>query len=114
MENQEAKKLVESFAKVVSAVAGIDKNKDGKLQVNEIFEIVQTLAMEIFNIYGDVETGIDQLANADSKDYDLFVKTFAEKFDLANNDAEALIEKVIYFVQDGIELFFEIKGQFKK
>ena len=114
MENVEAKKLVESFGKVVSAVAGIDKNKDGKLQVNEIFEIVQTLAMEIFNIYGDIETGFEQLANADSKDYDLFVKAFAEKFDLANDEAEALIEKVIYFVQDGIELFFEIKGQFKK
>ena len=114
MENVEAKKLVESFAKVVSAVAGIDKNKDGKLQVNEIFEIVQTLAMEIFNIYGDIETGFEQLANADSKDYDLFVKAFADKFDLANDEAEALIEKVIYFVQDGIDLFFEIKAQFKK
>jgi hypothetical protein len=114
MENQEAKKLVESFAKVVSAVAKIDTNGDGKLQLNEIFELVQVLASEIFTVYGDVETGIDQLANADSKDYDLFVKAFAEKFDLANDEAEALIEKVIYLVQDGIELFFEIKGQFKK
>ena len=114
MENVEAKKLVESFAKVVSAVAGIDKNKDGKLQVNEIFDIVQVLAMEIFNVYGDIETGIAQLGNTDSKDFRVIVDAFAAKFDLEDNHAEELIEKTLNFVLDGYELFEEIKLYFKK
>lgn len=114
MENVEAKKLVESFAKVVSSVAGIDKNKDGKLQVNEIFEVVQILAMEIFNVYGDVETGLDQLGNTDSKDFRDFVDAFAAKFELENEEAEILIEKTLNFVLDGYELFEEIKLFFKK
>lgn len=114
MENVEAKKLVESFAKVVSAVAGIDKNKDGKLQVNEIFEIVQILAMEIFNIYGDIETGIEQLGNTDSQDFRFIVNAFAAKFDLEDDHAEELIEKTLNFVLDGYELFEEIKLYFKK
>ena len=114
MENVEAKKLVESFAKVVSAVAKIDTNGDGKLQLNEIFELVQVLASEIFTVYGDVETGIEQLSNTDSKDFRVIVAAFAAKFDLEDDHAEELIEKTLNFVLDGYELFEEIKLYFKK
>jgi Ca2+-binding EF-hand superfamily protein len=114
MEKVEAKKLVESLGKVVTAIARIDKNKDGKIQLNEIFDVVQVLAVEVFNIYGDVEEGLIQLQNADSSDRHLLIAAFAEKFELENEEAEELIESIIFFLHDGFELFLKIQGYFRK
>lgn len=113
MEKEQAKKLVESFAKVASAVAKVDKNKDGKLQVGEIFELLQIVAVEIFNVYGDIEVGLDQLGSASNNDRHILAMAFAEKFDLENDEAEDLIESVVYFALDGFELYQKFQAHFK-
>jgi hypothetical protein len=114
MEKEQAKVLAETLGKVVSAAVQIDKNKNGKIETMEIFELVQVLGMEIFKVYGDFKEGINQIANADSQDFRYLVDAFASKFDLENDDAENLIEKIAYLIADAIELVDEAKEILKK
>ena len=114
MEKEQAKLLAETLGKVVSAAVQIDKNKNGKIETMEIFELVQVLGMEIFKVYGDFKEGIDQISNIDSKDFRFLVDAFASKFDLENDEAENLIEKIAYLIADAIELVDEAKEILKK
>jgi len=114
MEKEQAKVLAETLGKVVSAAVQIDKNKNGKIETMEIFELVQVLGMEIFKVYGDFKEGIDQISNIDSKDFRFLVDAFASKFDLENDEAENLIEKIAYLIADAIELVDEAKEILKK
>ena len=114
MEKEQAKLLAETLGKIVSAAVQIDKNKNCKIETMEIFELVQVLGMEIFKVYGDFKEGINQIANADSKDFRYLVDAFASKFDLENDEAENLIEKIAYLIADAIELVDEAKEILKK
>jgi hypothetical protein len=114
MEKEQAKVLAETLGRIVTAVVKIDKNQNGKIETMEIFELVQVMAVELFKVYGDIKEGIDQIANIDSKDFRFLVDAFASKFDLDNDEAETLIEKIAYLLADAIEIVDEAKQLLKK
>jgi hypothetical protein len=114
MEKEQAKLLAETLGKIVTAAIKIDQNDNGKIETMEIFELVQVLAVELFKVYGDIKEGIDQIANIDSKDFRFLVDAFASKFDLENDEAENLIEKIAYLLADAIEIVDEAKELLKK
>lgn len=99
-----ASRLIEAFAKIISQVATLDKDKDGSISIAEIITFVQAFIMEAVAVYGDFSTALQQLRDADGEDRKLLVTTFADKFELPNNDAEVLIEDWIFHVIDTAEL----------
>lgn len=98
-----AKSLVETLAKVASTAASIDKNKDGKIDLNETITVVQAFIVEGINVFGDFKEGLDQLRGATAEDMKVLVDAFKVKFDLENDEIEELIEDWISLVIEVID-----------
>lgn len=99
-----ATRLIEAFAKIISQVATLDKDKDGAISIAEVITFVQAFIMEAVAVYGDFKTAIGQLRDADGEDRALLATTFADKFELPSNEAEVLIEDWIFHVIETVEL----------
>ena len=99
-----ATRLIEAFAKIISQVATLDKDKDGSISVTEIITFVQSFIMEAVAVYGDFATAIPQLRDANGDDRTMLAQTFAEKFELPNEEAEVLIEDWIFQILDLADL----------
>lgn len=99
-----ATKLVETLAKVASLAASIDRNQDGKIDLNETITVVQAFILEGINVFGDFNEGLNQLRNADSEAMKTLVEAFKVKFDLPNDDLESLIEDWISVVLEVVDI----------
>lgn len=99
-----ATKLVETLAKVASIAAAIDKNKDGKIDLNETITAVQAFIVEGINVFGDFNEGLNQLRDASGDDMKVLVEAFKAKFDLDNDDLESLIEDWISVVIEVVDI----------
>lgn len=105
-------KIVTGFlAQLVSAVANIDGNKDGKISWIEILNKVQVIGLSALATFPQVNlrTALAQLKDVDSGERDILMATFSEKFDLTNDQAEWLIEDWIKWLEEGFTLFKRTK-----
>jgi hypothetical protein len=100
MDKQELKSLVTAFGELITAAAKLDSDKDGKIELTEIFSFVQTLVMKVAGVYGSFPEAIKQLNDVTSEERTEFIDTFASEFELSNDDAEELIEEWLYMVDD--------------
>lgn len=108
-----ATKLVETLAKVASTAAAADKNKDGKIDLNETITLVQAFIVEGINVFGDFKEGLDQLRSASGDDMKVLVEAFKTKFDLDNDDLESLIEDWISVVIEVVDII-QYTGKYLK
>jgi len=99
-----ATRLIEAFAKIISQVATLDKDKDGTISIAEIITFVQAFIMEAVAVYGDFSTAVKQLRDANGEDRKLLATAFADKFELPSQEAEVLIEDWIFHIIETTEL----------
>lgn len=99
-----ATRLIEAFAKIISQLATLDKDKDGTISIAEIITFVQAFIMEAVAVYGDFKTALKQLRDSNGEDRKLLATTFADKFELPSQEAEVLIEDWIFHIIDTAEL----------
>jgi len=99
-----ATRLIEAFAKIISQVATLDKDKDGTISIAEIITFVQAFIMEAVAVYGDFSTAVKQLRDANGEDRQLLATAFADKFELPSQEAEVLIEDWIFHIIETTEL----------
>lgn len=99
-----ATRLIEAFAKIISQLATLDKDKDGTISIAEIITFVQAFIMEAVAVYGDFKTALQQLRDSNGEDRKLLATTFADKFELPSQEAEVLIEDWIFHIIDTAEL----------
>ena len=100
MEKQELKLVVSAFGQLITAAANLDSDKDGRIELTEIFNFVQTLVMKVAGVYGSFPKALKQLNDVTSDERSEFIDLFAAKFELSNEDAEKLIEEWLFVVDD--------------
>ena len=100
MEKQELKLVVAAFGQLITAAANLDSDKDGQIELTEIFNFVQTLVMKVAGVYGSFPAAIKQLKDVTSDERTEFIDLFAANFELSNEDAEKLIEEWLFVVDD--------------
>lgn len=88
------------LGKGITAVVTVDADQDGTIQLLEIFNKVQAIAIEGYTIYQitDFETLKAQLGDLDTSELIEIVDSVAATFDIPNDDAEALIEDWLTFI----------------
>lgn len=100
MDKQELKQLVTAFGELITAAARLDSDKDGKIELTEIFNFVQILVMKVAGVYGSFPEAIKQLNNVNSEERKEFVNAFADSFQLENKQAEQVIEEWLFIFDD--------------
>ena len=100
MEKQELKLVVAAFGQLITAAANLDSDKNGQIELTEIFTFVQTLVMKVAGVYGSFPSAIKQLNDVTSDERSEFIDLFASNFELTNDNAEKLIEEWLYVVDD--------------
>ena len=100
MEKQELKLVVSAFGQLITAAANLDTDKNGQIELTEIFTFVQTLVMKVAGVYGSFPKALKQLNDVTSDERSEFIDLFASNFELTNVDAEKLIEEWLYVVDD--------------
>lgn len=109
-------KIVSGFlGQLVTAVANIDGNGDGKISWIEILNKVQVIGLSALSIFPNVNlrVALAQLKDADAGERDQLIAAFSEKFDLSNDQAEWIIEDWIKWLEDGFTLFKRTQATFK-
>lgn len=109
-------KIVSGFlGQLVTAVANIDSNGDGKISWVEILNKVQVIGLSALAIFPNVNlrVALAQLKDADAGERDQLIGAFSEKFDLSNDQAEWIIEDWINWLEDGFTLFKRTQATFK-
>ena len=100
MDKQELKSLVTAFGELITAAAKLDSDKDGKIELTEIFSFVQTLVMKVAAVYGSFPYAIKQFKDVKSAERKELIAAFADSFNLENNDAEEVIEEWLFVIDD--------------
>lgn len=87
------------LGKGITAVVTVDANQDGVIQLLEVFNKVQAIAIEGYTLYQitDFATLKAQLGDLDTSELIEIVDSIAVTFDIPNDDAEALIEDWLTF-----------------
>lgn len=109
-------KIVTGFlGQLIGAVASIDGNGDGKISWVEILNKVQIIGLSALATFPNVNlrVALAQLKAADAQERQQLVAAFAEKFDLANDAAEWLIEDWIFWLEEGFSLFKRTQAMLK-
>lgn len=109
-------KIVSGFlGQLVSAVATIDGNGDGKITWLEILNKVQVIGLSALVTFPSINlrTALAQLKDADAQEREQLIAAFSEKFDLANDQAEWLIEDWIFWLEEGFSLFKRTQAMLK-
>jgi hypothetical protein len=100
MDKQELKSLVTAFGELITAAAKLDSDKDGKIELTEIFSFVQTLVMKVAAVYGSFPEAMKQFKDVKSAERKELIVAFADSFNLENNDAEEVIEEWLFVIDD--------------
>ena len=88
------------LGKGITAVVTVDANNDGVIQLLEVFNKVQAIAIEGYTTYQitDFETLKAQFKDLDTSELIEIVDSVAVTFDIPDDDAEALIEDWLTFI----------------
>ena len=78
----------------------MDSDKDGKIELTEIFSFVQTLVMKVAAVYGTFPEAMKQFKDVKSAERKELIVAFADSFNLENNDAEEVIEEWLFVIDD--------------
>ena len=100
MDKQELKSLVTAFGELITAAAKLDSDKDGKIELTEIFSFIQTLVMKVAAVYGSFQEAIKQFKDVKSAERKELIVAFADSFNLENKAAEELIEEWLFVIDD--------------
>jgi hypothetical protein len=83
MEKQELKLVVSAFGQLITAAANLDSDKNGQIELTEIFTFVQTLVMKVAGVYGSFPKALKQLNDVTSDERSEFIDLFASNFELS-------------------------------
>ena len=78
MDKQELKSLVTAFGELITAAAKLDSDKDGKIELTEIFSFVQTLVMKVAAVYGSFPEAMKQFKDVKSAERKELIAAFAD------------------------------------
>ena len=89
---EDAKEIAEGIADIINYTVGIDSDKSGKVETDELFAFLGKVANAVFTKFGFIPTAWDQIKSADGEGRAMIIEAFAGKFDLENDVAEFLVE----------------------
>ena len=110
-------KVVSGFlGQLVSAVANVDANKDGKISLLEILAKAQVIAFAAISQLSGIslKAALAELKDLNSDERQRLIANFASTFELANRDAEWLVEDWLFWLEEGFSLFGRTKAMWKK
>jgi len=103
-----ASPFIRDVAALIGQAVNIDSNQNKKIEITEWLSVGQTFVVTGLRHYSNLPDVLADLKDANSAERKDLIAVFTEGFDLPDDEAEALVEQTLAFVErtitDGIDL----------
>lgn len=107
--NTAAFDLGQMIGLLVTKIATVDTNGDGKVQATELMGAVVAVVLDLTRNFASVPMGIKELRDPNSNARIDLVAGVKEKFDIANEELEFLIEETLELFASAVDLVIDWK-----
>ena len=88
--------LIKWIGSLISGISRLDRNKNNKIEREEVLLLLQEIVnVELFTILPNARESLRQIIKANPEERGELITSFAEKFDLDNDELELAIEKIL-------------------